>query len=250
MRRKVFALMAGSDSRHLLFCEMKSSEISVFIDESGRFLYPDKDSCFYVLGMVFHDQSQDITNQLLELSRSEAELGLEDHCFHAGPLIRKEKGYEFMSRPFRGKIFARMMAFASHVDFRYHCLYVDKRYISTQKQIVDKLKNSLVEFGNTSGSILKTADRIKIYYDCGQSPVTNMLHESFTQMQIQNVEFAQGVTPSRFRLFQLADLVCTVRLIELRLINGLKMTQSETRFFGGPRDFKRNVLKKLKRKEI
>ncbi len=30
----------------------------------------------------------------------------------------------------------------------------------------------------------------------------------------------------------------------------MSMTQSEMRFFGGPRDFKRNVLKKIKRKEI
>ena len=52
------------------------------------------------------------------------------------------------------------------------------------------------------------------------------------------------------RLFQLADLVCTLHLIELRLLNGLPMTLSEMRFFGGPRNFKRNVLKKIKTKEI
>jgi len=28
------------------------------------------------------------------------------------------------------------------------------------------------------------------------------------------------------------------------------MTQSEMRFFGGPRDFKRNILKKIKTKEL
>ena len=28
------------------------------------------------------------------------------------------------------------------------------------------------------------------------------------------------------------------------------MTQSEMRFFGGPRDFKRNYLKKIKAKEL
>ena len=46
-----------------------------------------------------------------------------------------------------------------------------------------------------------------------------------------------------------ADLVCTLHLIELRLSHGIQMTQSEMRFFGGPRDFKRNILKKIKAKE-
>ena len=49
---------------------------------------------------------------------------------------------------------------------------------------------------------------------------------------------------------QLADLICTLRLLELKIENGQPLTESETRFFGGPRDFKRNVLKKMKAKEL
>ena len=62
--------------------------------------------------------------------------------------------------------------------------------------------------------------------------------------------FRQGVKPTRYRLFQIADLVCSLHLIELRLANGLPMTPSEMRFFGGPRDFKRNILRKIKVKEL
>ena len=86
--------------------------LSIFVDESGRFQYLDNASRFYILGMVFHDQSLDISSLVADLERSESELGLEGHCFHAGPLIRKEKGYEILSRKFRGRIFSRMMAFA------------------------------------------------------------------------------------------------------------------------------------------
>ena len=49
---------------------------------------------------------------------------------------------------------------------------------------------------------------------------------------------------------QLADLICTLRLLELKLGNGRPLTESETHFFGGLRDFKRNVLKKMKAKEL
>ena len=105
--------------------------LSIFVDESGRFQHPDDASRFYILGMVFHNQDFDISSLVADLERTESELGLENHCFHAGPLIRKEKGYEILSRRFRGRILSRMMAFASRVNFRYRCLSVDKKYIDS-----------------------------------------------------------------------------------------------------------------------
>ena len=53
--------------------------LSVFVDESGRFQYPDDGSRFYILSMVFHDQSIDISPLVADLERSESELGLEGH---------------------------------------------------------------------------------------------------------------------------------------------------------------------------
>ena len=206
--------------------------LSIFVDESGRFQYPDELSRFYILGMVFHDQDCDISSLVADLERAESELGLENHCFHAGPLIRQEKGYEFLSRHFRGRILSRMMAFASRVDFKYHCLSVDKRFIDSHHTYFASVNN------------------IKVYYDCGQSPVTNLIKSTFTNAFSPSIEFKHGVKPSRYRLFQIADLVCTLHLIELRLAHGIPMTRSEMRFFGGPRDFKRNILRKIKPKEI
>ena len=43
--------------------------LSVFVDESGRFLYPDGDSRFYMVGMVFHDQGVDISSAIRDFNR-------------------------------------------------------------------------------------------------------------------------------------------------------------------------------------
>ena len=102
--------------------------LSIFVDESGNFSIPDRDSRFYIIGMVFHDQSVDISEAVALLERSDSEVGLEGHCFHAGPFIRREKNYSMLSRQLRGRIFSRMMAFARKVDYRYHCLSVDKKW--------------------------------------------------------------------------------------------------------------------------
>ena len=76
---------------------MKGDKIlSVFVDESGMFKYPDPDSRFYIVGLVFHDQDDDITSLVRQMDRSADELGLDTEVFtfHAGPIIRQEKGYE------------------------------------------------------------------------------------------------------------------------------------------------------------
>ena len=94
------------------------------------------------------------------------------------------------------------------------------------------------------------AGKVKVYYDCGQAVLTNLIHDVMSERYGGGWEFAHGVRPSRYRLFQVADLVCTVSLIERRLSECLSMTRSEYAFFGGPRNFKRMVLKPLRRKLV
>lgn len=70
---------------------MTEKVLSIFIDESGRFQYPDDKSRFYIISMVMHDQSVDITQEVSNLEQGFRSLHLSNLCFHAGPLIRQEK---------------------------------------------------------------------------------------------------------------------------------------------------------------
>ena len=88
---------------------------------------------------------------------------------------------------------------------------------------------------------------------CGEKrlPPHSFLKElAFAAVVPCPVEFAQGVKPGNYKLFQLADLICTLHLLELKIQNGEPMTLSEFKFFGSPRTFVRNVLRKIKPKEI
>lgn len=169
---------------------------------------------------------------------------------HAGPLIRQKGPFAFMDWSFRYRIFNCMMAFARKASFKYHCLVLDKRYVNSREQMVAKLSTAMSDFLDSVADRFEAFDRIKIYYDCGQTPVTNLLHATFKAKAGQGIEFAQAVLPEKYKLFQLADMICTLRLIELKLDNGDGMTQSEYKFFGGPRKFHRNFLKFIKAKEI
>ena len=69
--------------------DMAIKTLSIFVDESGRFQYPDADSRFYILSMVLHNQEIDITDEVLHLDYKFRQMHLERLCFHAGPLIRQ-----------------------------------------------------------------------------------------------------------------------------------------------------------------
>lgn len=229
---------------------MGKKTLSIFVDESGRFQYPDATSRFYIISLVLHDQDVDLSQQLAGLDLRFRDMHLEKVCFHAGPLIRQEKVFAVLDRSFRYRIFAAMMAFARHVDFKYHCLVVDKKDVTSSEQIVARLGAALSDFLTSHREELSSFGRVKIYYDCGQSPVTNLLHRTFVAIPGVSVEFAQAVTPERYRLFQIADLICTVRFVEEKLKAGDKMTVSEEKFFGGAKLFRHNVLRYLKMKEM
>lgn len=54
--------------------------------------------------------------------------------------------------------------------------------------------------------------------------------------------------PADYKLFQVADLICSLELARLKLDNGL-FSRSERIFFGNARDMKKNYIKPLRKKE-
>ena len=76
--------------------------------------------------------------------------------------------------------------------------------------------------------------------------VSKILASVFNAL-LPNVEFRR-VMPSDYKLFQAADLFCTMELVQLKVENNL-FSKSEEIFFGNLRDLKKNYLKPLRRKE-
>lgn len=67
-------------------------ELSIFVDESGDFGEYAKHSPFYIITMILHDQSQDISGDIAKLRAEFINLGYEDDfVVHTGPLILKRK---------------------------------------------------------------------------------------------------------------------------------------------------------------
>ena len=65
---------------------------------------------------------------------------------------------------------------------------------------------------------------------------------------LPRVEFRK-VTPSDYRLFQAADMICTFELLKLKMTEHM-LSKSEKIFFGNINDLKRNYIKIINRQDI
>jgi len=68
--------------------------------------------------------------------------------------------------------------------------------------------------------------------------------------QGNRTEFISEVEPSKYRLFQVADIACTLELARTKLDEPNGLSPSDNAFFGGPKRFRKNYLKLLDRKRL
>ena len=196
--------------------------------------------------MVFHDQSEDIQNSISKLNQELSYLGLDNLCIHTGPIIRKEEIYTEMDIAERKRIFNKMVAFIRQINIRYKCFSIEKRHINDIVEATGKLSKQISQFIQEHYEDFLSYDDVKIYYDNGQVEVSKILSSVFNAL-LPNPIFRK-VMPMEYKLFQAADLLCTIELIKLKLNNN-QFSKSEMLFFGNLRDLKKNYLKPLGKKE-
>lgn len=221
-------------------------ELSIFIDESGDFGEYDPHSPYYIITMVFHDRQEDIQPAVLKLNRELSYLNIDGLCIHTGPIIRKEEIYVSMSVDERRRIFNKMVAFIRQIDIRYKCFYIEKKHITDVVDATGRLSKQISQFIREHYEDFLAFDNVKIYYDNGQAEVSKILSSVFNAL-LPNPIFRK-VMPSEYKLFQAADLLCTLKLVRLKLENNM-FSKSEKIFFGNIRDLKKNYIKPLEKKE-
>ena len=223
------------------------SELSIFIDESGDFGKYEHHSPFYIITMVFHDQDNDIAYPIEKLSLDLSLRGLSpDHCVHTGPIIRRENEYEYMSIDERRRILNSMVTFIKHCNIKFHCFHIEKKHIEDSVQASAKLSVLISRFVKEKYSEFLSFSKIKVYYDNGQIEISRLLASIFSVL-LPDFEIKR-VTPSDYRLFQAADMFCSMELIKLKLESS-SLTASELEFFGNLRSLRKNYIKQIEKYE-
>ena len=226
---------------------MAEKILSVFIDESGDFGAYDHHSPYYLVALVLHDQDVDISANIAALEDHMRILGYEHHAIHTGPLIRRESVYADDMMEERLRLFNSLFHFARKLDFKYICAKVKKSECPDLITMTVKVSKAIADAIRANSDFWEKFDRVIVYYDNGQMELTRILSSVFSTLYA-HVDFRK-VKPADYRLFQVADLVCTMELLEAKADSN-SFSKSEQDFLGAPRDFKKNQLKHLKKKRL
>lgn len=222
-------------------------ELSIFVDESGDFGPYRAHSPYYIITMVFHEQGNSIEDALKKLDFSLQNIGLANHCVHVGPVIRKEDVYSNFLIKERWSVLNKIVSFIRNIDVSYKCFVIEKKQVADEIDAVGKLSKQISAFIRENYAYFSQFESMKIYYDNGQMQVTKILSSVFNAF-FSSVVFKK-VVPADYRLFQVADLFCSFKLISLKLELS-QLSSSEKIFFKSVQDLKRNYLKPLRRKEF
>ena len=100
-------------------------ELSIFCDESGDFGPYDHRCPYYIVALVFHDQSIEISNEVALIESRISYLGFDsDTAIHTAPLIRRESEFANISMKERRKLFDALFSFFNHCDVSFQTFVV------------------------------------------------------------------------------------------------------------------------------
>lgn len=225
-----------------------SHDLSIFIDESGDFGPYEPHAPFYIVSLVFHDQSHDISRDIAYLRRHLVEQGFpEDHAVHSMPLIRHEADYWALDAQGRKRLFRSLFSFMRLAPIGYSSFVYRKREFGDDRhELVSRMARDMGGFVRDNLSFFQSFDRVIVYYDNGQQEITLIVNAVFNALLGAEV---RKVRPSDYSLFQVADMACAVELLAAKLQDGI-LSKSELEFFGGVRDLKKNFLRPALRKKL
>lgn len=223
-------------------------QLSIFVDESGDFGEYSAHSPYYIIAMIFHDQSKDIFRNINHLNESLENMGLgKDFAIHTEPIIRREEIYEKMTPNERRAILSKLFYFVMKSDISYKTFVFEKRQFEDLLKLEGRMAKEMSFFIRDNIKYFQAFDEVILYYDNGQRNLNRILNSVlFTELSKYDV---RKVSPKDYKLFQVADLICTLQLLDIKHKKN-ELTNSELLIFHNPKDLKKQFLKPIKKKEF
>ncbi len=223
-------------------------ELSIFVDESGDFGCYERHAPYYIVTMVLHDQRIDISEAIRRLDESLAYLGYAGgQAIHTEPLIRRENPYQNYRPNERRAIFSRLYYFTLNCDIKYKSFIFKKSEYRDIFKLEARMAREISGFIRENLPYFQSFEKVILYYDNGQHELNRILN---TVLATELADYdVRRVQPNDYKLFQVADLICTLELLEQKM-NDKQMSKSELLLFHSKRDLKKDFLKGIHKKEF
>ena len=124
---------------------------------------------------------------------------------------------------------------------------IDKKQFENVLKLEASMAREMSRFIRENLAYFQEFDNVILYYDNGQHELNRILNTLFaTELSEYDV---RRVLPKDYKLFQAADLMCTLKLLELKCDHGT-LTKSEELVFHSKRELRKDFIKPLQKKEF
>ena len=226
------------------------ADLSIFIDESGDV---GTESKYYLITLLLHDQALDINPYESSYRESLRQRRLPDHPMHLSPLLNGNDQYRYMDVEERKRLLSAFRVLLQYLPFKYKTISYKKselfgpgKDIAAAQLIVER---HITQFLQENLALLQKYDNVKVYYDNGQSLVTQALRNAVKSALAKDAVFFRDAAPNDYRLSQVADYACTMELAALKY-EAKEQSSTEELFFGNRRRFTKDFLGKLRKHSL
>ncbi len=158
--------------------------------------------------------------------------------------------YEGIDMADRKRMLATFEGFVRGLPCTYKAFSYKRSEVDTAEKFIVRFKRDLVVFLTDNLDYFQAFDKVKIYYDNGQQMVTSALHGAIDYMLSKDAVLYRLAAAQEYRLFQTVDYLCTLELTDLKFHDKC-LTVTDVKVFGEDyQTFKRNHLKKMRRKSF
>ena len=222
-------------------------KLSIFVDESGDFGETADNASYYLVTMVFHDQAKSIADAVARYDEAVSNTGAGIEYVHTGPIIRRESVFAGLSIDERRKLLYKLLNFLNACEIRHSTICVARKEAADKVSLSGRLARRIKNYLDDHRDFFSGFDRIIVYYDNGQAELSAVLNAVFS-MYFSDVEFRKA-EQQRYRLLQVADFVCSMELLSIKL-EEKRLSNSEEKFFYKPQELKKTFLKSVIKKRL
>lgn len=224
------------------------SSLSIFVDESGDFGPYDAKTPYYIITMLIHDQTKDILEHVQSLDNKIQSLGYEKgFVIHTAPLIRREDVFANESPNTRRSLFASLFFFTIKSPIQYKTFIFEKKFFPDAFSLEGRMAKELSSFIRNNIVFFQKFENVVLYYDNGQTELNRILNLVLST-ELSTYSYKK-VSPKDYKLFQVADLICTLKLLDLKCKHG-ELSRSEQLIFHSKRELRRQFIKPILKKRF
>ena len=223
----------------------KQKTLDIYIDESGDFSLYSVENPIYSVAFVLVNRDIDNSGPINKFNNNLNKLIGGDHFVHVGNLVRGEKPYKEMNREERWKLFYALFLFAHHSKFNVAVTSAIKG--DSIENVTSSVAASLLKCVDELQNDISRYDQIILHYDYGQSILTGLITATFLSKisSCKVMKTSQNGAP----FMQVADLFAYFELLNYKISKSF-LSKSETKFFGGIRNLKKNYLTQFSSKYL